>query len=171
MNSKLIISWVFFLFCFSIYSNAQDGSFWGHPEAQNIRDKDGKKQGVWLETNLQFAMKAKYYIGNYKDGVRNGIWRKYENGKIISMVEYKNGIIDGTSTVFNNKGRLVKKMKFVNGKLNGYSEFYKRGKLIAIYYYENNKLKNYIFYCNSKYSPAKKKTDFIPKFPDWYDSK
>ena len=45
--------------------------------------------------------------GEFVDGKRNGPWVTYrEDGQIISKNVYKNGELDGTSTVYHGNGKL-----------------------------------------------------------------
>ncbi len=106
----------------------------------NLVDSIGFKQGKWKEFKIPFdiatqyigikipKVSAEYYfltqdrdrkyfpivecIGEYKDGLKTGIWLEYySSGNIKSQIEYKKGIPDGMCEIYWESGNL--KMKCV----------------------------------------------------------
>lgn len=71
------------------------------------------------------------YEGRIKDGLFDGLWRSYyENGKIKSAVNYKEGIAEGVAIFYydNPSSTIKTEIKFVDDKIEGvYREFYENG--------------------------------------------
>lgn len=103
----------------------------------NEVDIHGLKQGMWREFTIPISDVTEYVgfkvpkdsseyiyltqdrdrryfpiveeIGEYKDGLKTGVWLKYYgNGRIKSQVEYKNGVPIGNCKVFWGNGMLKK---------------------------------------------------------------
>ncbi len=68
----------------------------------NRVDLKGKKQGPWLETFPELRGNPGYEEeGEYKDGSRDGIWRRYSlQGDIMSVESYKWGLLNGKSMYY-----------------------------------------------------------------------
>lgn len=116
--------------------------------APNIVDSLGLKQGKWEEYKIPYdiitqnieikipKVKADYYIwtkdkdrkyfpiiqgvGEYKDGLKTGVWIEYySDGKIKSQIEYKNGIPSGICRMYWLNGFL--KMECIIGAENNFT--------------------------------------------------
>jgi len=71
-------------------------------------------------------------ISNYKNGVRNGVYKKFtENGIELENSIYSNGELDGVSTFKAPDGLVVAKGLFKQGKKVGVWFFYENGKLVS----------------------------------------
>ena len=81
----------------------------------NQYNADGKKDGFWKE-DLGYQFEETYY----HNGLKNGIFKAYRNGKLSYFGEYKNGGMCGTWYYFDDFGGLVGIQK----------EFQKNDKLI-----------------------------------------
>lgn len=67
----------------------------------------------------------------YVNGVKNGIYKKYsETGIVLEDAVYKNDEYNGPVTYKNEKGEIVVKGNFVNGKKMGMWQFYENGKQV-----------------------------------------
>jgi hypothetical protein len=82
----------------------------------NQYDIDGRKTRVWheepdedeyYEENVEIQSK-----GEYKNGLRDGNWKYYYNGRLGSNGEYKNGEADGIWEYYNENGEMDLKRLF-----------------------------------------------------------
>jgi len=73
------------------------------------------------------------------DTGQNGLLKKYGyNGNVTSTVTIHNGVKDGVETGFDEKGRAIWKLTYINGKQNGIQKaFYPNGDLMVSYVYKN----------------------------------
>lgn len=61
------------------------------------------------------------------------------NGQTFSESEYKNGLLDGTKTIYREKGKIFQEIEYKNGKANGISKIYSdRDELVLETNYKNN---------------------------------
>lgn len=90
--------------------------------SKGIIDKEGKKQGDWLDYYRSGTVKAK---GKYVNNLREGKWQFYfENGKIEQTGTYKLGRQSGAWKWFYDTGEILIEEEFYNGKLEGiYTEY------------------------------------------------
>ncbi len=66
---------------------------------------------------------------NYKDGLKNGAYKKYsEEGILFEDSNYKNNEFDGLATFYDANGLIASKGIYSNGKKIGLWEFYEKGK-------------------------------------------
>ena len=56
------------------------------------------------------------FIGEYKDGKRNGHAKVFANGKLILECEYVNNLINGKAKEFDSNGNLVFEGDYLNRK-------------------------------------------------------
>ena len=47
------------------------------------------------------------YEGSYKDGIREGLWKWYENEQLSIEAYYKNGKLEGLYRAWHNNGQLL----------------------------------------------------------------
>lgn len=89
--------------------------------------KNGLKQGTWTEFHPNMDMP--YYIIQYKDGKKDGLYIEIDRQACISKkIEYKNDLIEGVLYEWTRGGRLAKKQEYKDGKLNGKTTlYYERG--------------------------------------------
>ncbi len=73
------------------------------------------------ESNCQDEeTKLNYWHGSCENNKREGMWFEfYADGGIARSVNYKEGVLNGVSTMFYKSGRVGKEVTFVAGKLNG----------------------------------------------------
>jgi uncharacterized protein len=60
----------------------------------------------------------------YVMGKADGMWKWYEEGKLISATPYENGLIQGTSTDYYDNGKVRSEMEYDRDKQNGFGDFY-----------------------------------------------
>lgn len=82
--------------------------------------------------------------GYLTDGVRNGMWIKYQTGrdvgKIKSVASYSNGYLNGPYLEFNNRLQVDAEITYANNVYNGKVAKYKFGRPEEIKTYKNNVL-------------------------------
>jgi uncharacterized protein len=98
--------------------------------SRGIIDKEGKKQGDWLDYYRSGSVRAK---GRYVNNMREGKWQFYfNNGSIEQTGNYKLGKQDGPWKWFYKTGEILIEEEFYNGKLEGiYTEYDKVGNIIS----------------------------------------
>jgi antitoxin component YwqK of YwqJK toxin-antitoxin module len=71
------------------------------------------------------------------DTGRNGLLKKYGyNGHLTSTAQIRNAVIDGFETGYDDKGRMLWKLTYMNGKQHGIQKaFYPNGDLMVTYEY------------------------------------
>ncbi len=115
--------------------------------------------GKWIKySEFDGSLKSEE---NFKDGKLNGVSNYFYPGGIIksSIVNYKDGLLDGTYKSFGRKGNLTSETNYKDNKKHGDMKIYsKRGKLIShIVYKEGVKSKDIIKKITFKYSAPKNK--------------
>lgn len=105
---------------------------------ETIGGYDGKiLHGKYSSNYLNNALKEK---GIYKKGLKVGRWIKwYSDGKIMEIVNWKNGKRHGVYKYFDDKGMLVTEANYTKGKLNGKVISYLGGKQVSIKKYRNDR--------------------------------
>jgi multimeric flavodoxin WrbA len=79
-------------------------------------------------TNKPFSGKVEGMngTGKIRKGKKHGTWEfYYQNGQLLIVSNYKNGIIEGTYQRYHENGMLHSEGNYVNGKKDGYWKFYK----------------------------------------------
>lgn len=98
------------MICIMSNATAQYKDFTLSPKGDTLNaiDKDGLKQGKWVNTVGEIRGEPGYEEeGYYKDDKKTGIWRKYTaNGDIIAVENYKFGGKDGVQQYFSFLGSL-----------------------------------------------------------------
>jgi len=74
------------------------------------------------------------------DTGQNGLLKKYGyNGKLNSTVQIERGMKHGAETLFDQKGRVLKKTPYINNKKEGVLEaYYANGEIMATIAYRND---------------------------------
>lgn len=114
----------------------------------NLTDANGKKQGLWEEKNPSGKS-----VGNFVNNQKDGCWTGYANdGKLIRIENFKNGIRHGITIEIDQRGYLVSEMYYVDNLLEGTAKkyFYGTNPASVIDYHQgkiNGKKK--IYYENS----------------------
>lgn len=103
---------ILFLFIFSIYGFSQEDT------GVNATDKNGLKQGAWVEYTLKGNALS---FTTFKDNNYHGVRIKfYADRNMMRLQEhYKMGIQNGEQFYYDTGGRLIKKENFVDGIRNG----------------------------------------------------
>ncbi|MEI6411618.1 MAG: hypothetical protein WCR52_19670 [Bacteroidota bacterium] len=77
------------------------------PEKTNITDKNGLKQGIWIESNIEND-EERISLKYYKNNVLNGHYREFfPDGILAGKGEYKNGIQIGRWEYFLQNGTMI----------------------------------------------------------------
>lgn len=73
------------------------------------------------------------------DSEQNGLLKMYGyNGHLTSTAQMRNGVKDGIETGYDEKGRMLWRLNYVNGKQEGKQEaYYPNGDLMVTYTYHN----------------------------------
>jgi len=122
-----------------------DSGFTNKAEAKNLM-VNGKKEGKWCEYLLENGNKTTSAVSSYctltiyKAGKPYGIEREYCNGKLCTVMPYKNGVTNGTVKSYFEDGKLNYEAPFVDSIENGTEKDY----------YDNGKLKGEVIYANGK---------------------
>jgi len=114
-----------------------------------IKDKgkfssQGYKDSIWIEGEYDDGSYS-YQVGNYDLGVKEGIWKYYDDkGTLLFTELYKGGSLqhyEGWNIEYNNKGGIYSKEKYVNGKMDS----------LWVTYYDNGNKSSEIDYVNDHY--------------------
>ena len=99
---------------------------------------DGKQHGIW-----KLPWGSILEVESYKDGVRDGLFLRYENGRLYSESIYKNEKLNGPSKTYYPSGRLKSEIFFKDGNEDGlYKVYYENGQLKYESTYKDGKLIN-----------------------------
>lgn len=72
--------------------------------------------------------------GDFLNSKKEGIWKMYyETGAPRSLMEYKNGVVNGVVITFDHSGFIMKEEHYVDGKLDGFCVNYHNGGKIKSY--------------------------------------
>jgi antitoxin component YwqK of YwqJK toxin-antitoxin module len=116
--------------------------------SRGIIDKEGNKQGDWLDYYRSGTVRA---TGNYVNNLREGKWQFYfENGNLEQAGSYSLGRQNGPWKWFYKTGEILIEEEFYNGNLEGiYTEYDKEGNiLIEGEYFEGEKEGNWVISVN-----------------------
>lgn len=106
---KIIIPGIFFLFIINICFS----------QVANIDNPNG--YNAFYYGNGQLASE-----GYMKDGLPDGYWKNYHvNGELKSEGKRRNTFLDSVWTFYDEKGNVIKRINYLNGKKNGYLFEYK----------------------------------------------
>ena len=101
------------------------------------------------------------YTWSDKSG-KNGILRKFGyDGHMTSSVHVSNGVKDGIESLYDAKGRVIKQIPYVNGRIHGTEKaFYPNGSRMITYTYQHGMKNGYAFAYNPD-GTVNKKAKFI----------
>lgn len=54
--------------------------------------------------------------GYFKQGLKDGKWKRWEGDQLQSIYSWKNGVLDGDYTLFDEQGVVIEKGSYKNGK-------------------------------------------------------
>lgn len=134
----------------------------------NKTDSLGNLVGLWVHYCCNSHSLAKYiehHIGHYIDSREEGLWQTFKGKRLQAEAYFKRGKMDGDAFIYNNR-RLFAHLKLAADKLDGECRiFSKRGKLIGLYVYKNDKLLETLCFrhndCNEEHFDLKK---MVPYF-------
>ncbi|MDD3722331.1 MAG: hypothetical protein PHW92_07575 [Lutibacter sp.] len=137
---------------------AQVTYFYDDGKPQSEGNMNGANRiGKWLFYNTD----GKTIISeeNYENGLLNGTSTIYfDSGKIAETTNYKNGELHGNVLRYSSEGILLDDLQYENGKLHGLAKYYDvAGKLLRKGYYKNDeKVGNWEYFENGKPITVKK---------------
>lgn len=80
--------------------------------------RDGLKQGEWQYFKYELSEEAKYFIGDFYQGLPDGTWNVYdENSNLIQTISFNKGSKDGSEKRFTASGQLKREMTYKAGEL------------------------------------------------------
>lgn len=107
--------------------------------SENMKDNDGRKQGLWVDTLGNYTLK-----GHYVNDLKDGVWISYESGteKILKIEEFKAGKKDGVFLEFNKRNNTLASEQYYSNDLpDGKFKLYSvSGMLESISSYKNGEL-------------------------------
>jgi antitoxin component YwqK of YwqJK toxin-antitoxin module len=87
----------------------------------NVKDKNGKKQGVWKK----YENGKLLYEGQFKDDVPYGTFKYYHtNGKLKSVTEFVQGVHKVTTTIYHENGHKASEGNYVDQQKDGEWRYY-----------------------------------------------
>lgn len=79
-------------------------------------------------------------VENFLMGELNGLNAEYKNGAALRELMYANGVLDGLSKEYTDRGKLFRTIEFRKGEIHGaYKYFDDQGNLTMEYHYKNGK--------------------------------
>ena len=130
------------------------GSIYGQSYKLKSTAPDGEYE-IYVDNNIELRA----ILQNHK---KEGKWKTfYSDGKLKSITEYKDGLVNGKIIQYHKNGTVSYKGKCINGKVeNTSTAYYESGKVKAKNYYVNGELiKQEVFFENGKL----KSTYYPPK--------
>jgi antitoxin component YwqK of YwqJK toxin-antitoxin module len=100
----------------------------------NVKDKNGKKQGVWKK----YENGRMVYEGQFKDDVPYGTFKYYhENGKLKSVTEFQQGVHKVKTTIYHENGRKASEGAYIDQLKDGEWRYYSnQDTLIKVEHYK-----------------------------------
>ena len=91
--------------------------------------KDDSLDGYSVSYNVETGTKA--WEGNYVNGKKEGVWKYYHKDKHVYDETYKAGKLHGEKTIYNEKGAVIKRLAYENGKFISGHAYDDQGKAIS----------------------------------------
>ena len=105
---------------------------------KNMIDSNGLKQGYW-ELHFPKTDSLVSEKGFFVNDKEDGFWVRFHDiGIVREIINYKNGLVNGTRVLIDNRGKLQEQESFVNDKFDG----------VQKYFHDTGKLKMQISYKN-----------------------
>ena len=96
---------------------------------------NGKLNGPYIEMNNISQMEKRI---TYLNNQIHGLYSEYKFGRPLKEFFYKNGILDGISKEYNDRGKLLKETSYKDGQLHGSIKQYDEdGNIVLEYEYKN----------------------------------
>lgn len=104
--------------------------------------RDGKQHGVWIEwVKDGFSPQPYLMESTYRDGVRNGPYREFRDGRVLERGAMVNGKLDGAIQYFRDDGTRRTEISYAEGRLHGWwREYSPMGLVDKEKEYRDNKL-------------------------------
>ena len=100
----------------------------------NVTDKNGKKQGVWKKYENGHVV----YEGQFKDDVPYGTFKYYHaNGKLKSVTEFQQGVHKVKTTIYHENGHKASEGAYIDQLKDGEWRYYSnQDTLIKVEHYK-----------------------------------
>lgn len=96
---------------------------------------NGRKNGVEITFNERGQIESRI---DYKNDVLHGLNAKYRFGRPTEEISYKDGVMDGPFSIFDNQGLVQRKGAFKAGKQHGILQYFDdKGNVTLQYEYRN----------------------------------
>jgi TonB family protein len=104
--------------------------------------KDGQKNGTWRKypEPSESTDTLPSAVDNYVDGKRDGVHLAYVRGRLSEEFYYKNGELHGTYKIWDTNSQLGVSENYVDGKRDGLCRYFNYGKCIREVTYENGRI-------------------------------
>jgi len=122
---RTVLTLILFSLCINIYS-----------QEINQTDSQGRKQGFWQKRSATGKL---VYEGTFKDDRPVGEMKRYHPGGVLkaSMI-YTTGSDTSSATLYDEKGKLAAKGKYIEQKRVGEWSYYADGRMVSSEVYEND---------------------------------
>jgi hypothetical protein len=144
MKKKFFLFFPFFFFCIKGKSQETNHLRIDYPlknhswlKNRQINQEDSLFQPIGLHTQVRGLFQSganayPYWIGFYRQGKKQGVWKHYINDKIVSECEFKEGVKDGVFIFYDDQEYIKAILTIKNDKILGEARFFETGKLKAI---------------------------------------
>jgi hypothetical protein len=105
--------------------------------AENIHWNLGGYSGNLLHNNYVIYNKEKNMIesGSFNNGLKTGCWKRwYPDGELQSIINWKDGLLDGMSLSYSRNGLIYESIEYKDGKKNGAQVHFENDTLVKIVY-------------------------------------
>lgn len=136
---------------FDELGNPVTGACFDYHPAYKIRQVGMCRNGLFHGQVLGYADRGgrPAVIGYFKDGLREGEFRTYQSGQLVSTLDFKKGKMDGTLRGYYANGNLRYEKKFRDNLRDGLSKhYYENGKLKDLGYFKKGKQDGRFWYWN-----------------------
>ncbi|MDE5612823.1 MAG: hypothetical protein K2I90_12505 [Odoribacter sp.] len=138
---KVFSLWMLFVWCFIGQIQGQEMKRGYYPDGKLRYQgyfKEGKPVGELLRYYPEGKLKAKmnyegdtvsavlyakqgdfFMSGKYFQQKKTGIWTFFKGDKLVAREEYREGVLNGTSVRFTDKGDIIEERHWKGGKLDG----------------------------------------------------
>jgi antitoxin component YwqK of YwqJK toxin-antitoxin module len=101
------------------------------------RNSTNPKNGKWKEFSKQAVLVAE---GNYLDDLKDGLWKQYyESGELLIEEMYDKGMLHGRYASYHLNGRLLSEGDYIDGQREGFFYIYdESGKHVRSLLFVNN---------------------------------
>jgi len=140
-----------FILLIPFSSNGQKTN--GNLDSLNLIDTAGLRQGEWTLYCGHWGYPPIICWGIYEDEKRKGLWTCINGKHLWYEATYEEGILNGVYILYH-KEKIKSIFIFKDGKLNGVARFFNRkGKIVALYEFNNDAIARIIYRDNCKCSP------------------